>query len=149
VTASERGDTTATGRGSDRPALIVVALALVGVVLLSWLVGRVGAPKGERFDWHLASVFGTALGTTLLAAATGWLAWSTRSEVRATQDLAELTREQYAASERPVVLQRNAIWNGTPENGYLAIDLQNVGRPSGLATIIEPASAVAGAHAYA
>ena len=48
------------------------------------------------------SIFGTALGTTLLAGATGWLAWSTRSEVRATQQLAELTRRQQAASDRPV-----------------------------------------------
>jgi hypothetical protein len=127
VADTERlGDRTQTGRGSDRPVLVIAALALVAVVALSALVGFVGSPH-TRFGWELASIFGTALGTTLLAAATGWLAWSTRSEVRATQRLAELTREQYAASERPVVLQRNASWNGTPENGYLAIDLLNVG----------------------
>jgi hypothetical protein len=55
-------------------------LALAAVVGLSVLVGYVGAPRHERFDWTLASVFGTALGTTLLALATGGLAWSTRSK---------------------------------------------------------------------
>jgi hypothetical protein len=133
---------------------VAALVALAAVVALSAVVGFVGSPD-TRFGWELAAVFGTALGTTLLAVATGWLAWSTRSEVRATQDLAELTREQYAASERPVVLQRNAGWNGTPENGYLAIDLQNVGLGPALRVrvsasyvghldwqpIIEPASA--------
>jgi hypothetical protein len=99
----------------------------VGVVILSWLVGRAGAPNGVRFDWQLASVFGTALGTTLLAAATGWLAWSTRSEVRATQDLAELTRRQQAAGERPVVIQGPTGFSGSPDSGYVGITLRNAG----------------------
>jgi hypothetical protein len=103
-----------------------LTVGLVVVVTGSVLVGFVGSPH-MRFNWELASIFGTALGTTLLALATGWLAWSTRSEVRATQDLAELTREQQAASERPVVLLRNASWSGAPDSGALRIDLQNVG----------------------
>jgi hypothetical protein len=74
-----------------------------------------------------ASIFGTAVGTTLLALATSGLAWSTRSEVRATQDLAELTRRQQLASERPVILLRTTSWSGTPDNGALAINLMNVG----------------------
>jgi hypothetical protein len=86
------GDRAPARRSPDRPALYVVAALAAAVVALSAIVGFVGAPHDERFSWELASIFGTALGTTLLAAATGWLAWSTRSEVRATQDLAELTR---------------------------------------------------------
>jgi hypothetical protein len=122
------GDQTPTPRGSDRPALVVAALALAAVVVFSTIVGFVGAPHGERFSWELASIFGTALGTTLLAASTGWLAWSTRSEVRATQDLAELTRRQQAASERPVVLlKRNASWSGSLPNGVVSCELHNVG----------------------
>jgi hypothetical protein len=120
--------TETTGRASDKPALVVASVALVAVVAASAFVGFVGAPHDEQFSWELASIFGTALGTTLLAAATGWLAWSTRSEVRATQDLAELTRRQQAASDRPVVmLQQKPGWSGSPEKGELHVELQNVG----------------------
>jgi hypothetical protein len=103
-----------------------VLAGLATVAVLSVVVGFIGSSH-TGFDWELASIFGTALGTTLLALSTGWLAWSTRSEVRATQDLAELTREQQAASERPVVLLRSASWSGAPDSGALRIDLQNVG----------------------
>jgi hypothetical protein len=79
-------------------------------------------------NWELAAIFGTALGTTLLALSTGALAWSTRSEVRATQRLAELTQEQQAANDRPVlILQQRASFAGTPENGVVQLRLQNVG----------------------
>jgi hypothetical protein len=103
-----------------------LAVGLVVVAAASILVGFIGSPH-TRFSWELASIFGTALGTTLLALATGWLASSTRSEVRATQDLAELTREQQAASERPIVLLKSASWSGEPGRGVLQIRLQNVG----------------------
>jgi len=121
------GDETPTRRSSDQPALVVAALALAAVVALSALVGFVGSPD-TRFGWELAAIFGTALGTTLLAVATGWLAWSTRSEVRATQELAELTRRQQMASERPdVLLKRSASWSGSPPTGVVSFELHNVG----------------------
>lgn len=124
---SAAGDTP-TPRGSDWPAFLAAGVGLVLLVVLSAIVGAVGAPHGEEFSWEIASIFGTALGTTLLAGATGWLAWSTRSEVRATQDLAEVTRRQQAASERPtVLLMRNSSWSGAPENGVVSVELQNVG----------------------
>lgn len=111
---------------SDADAIPVVGIGFVVLVVLSVLVGFVGSPE-TKFDWTLASVFGTAVGTTALAGATGWLAWSTRSEVRATQRLAELTQEQQAATDRPVVLQVNAGWGGSPESGILYVVLRNVG----------------------
>jgi hypothetical protein len=77
----------------------VVALAIV--FALSLVVGYVGSPD-TTFDWALASVFGTAAGTTLLALATAVLASFTWSEVRTTQALAE-------ASDRPFV-----VLQGTP-----------------------------------
>jgi hypothetical protein len=129
VTETERAeDRTPTRQGSDRPARVIAALVLTLAVVIgaSTGVGFVGS-HDEDFSWELASIFGTALGTTLLAVATGWLAWSTRSEVRATQDLAELTKEQQAASDRPVVLLRLVSWSGSPESGTLTVDLQNVG----------------------
>jgi len=62
----------------------LVALALLGVVVgISAGVGF--AAHGSGFDWDVASVFGTAVGTTLLALATGGLAYSTWQDVRASQ----------------------------------------------------------------
>jgi hypothetical protein len=127
MTELERAASRTTKRSSDRPTLVVAALALAAVVGLSMVVGFVGAPHWETFSWEIASIFGTALGTTLLAAATGWLAWSTRSEARATQELAALTRRQQTASERPVVLREILGWSGTPDNGLVSINLRNVG----------------------
>jgi hypothetical protein len=108
-----------------RPRFSIALVALL-VVALSVLVGFVGSPH-SRFDWELAKLFGTALGTTLLALATGWLAYSTRSEVRATQELAALTREDQAARDRPVVMVE--LWNHDPGKvgGVLKIQLINVG----------------------
>ncbi len=75
---------------SARTLLASVVISLGVVALLSILVGYYG-PK-PRFQWELASVFGTALRTTLLAAATGALAYSTWSDLRATWQLADLTK---------------------------------------------------------
>ncbi len=44
--------------------------------------------QGEAFDWNVASVFGTAVGTTLLAIATLAVAYSTWQDVRASQQIA-------------------------------------------------------------
>ena len=63
-------------------------LGLVGLTVAAFLLVGDLASRHEEFNWELASIFGTAVGTTLLALATGWLAYSTRSEVRATQKLA-------------------------------------------------------------
>jgi hypothetical protein len=113
-------------RSSDRPALLFALVGLAAVIGLSILIGFVGSPK-TSFNWTLAAVWGTALGTTLLASATGWLAYSTRSEVRATQDLAELTREQQAATDRPYLLIDGIGFHGSPESGTLQAVLKNVG----------------------
>src|SRR4051812_8805775 len=74
-----------------KPVLLLGCLALLAVVGLSALVGCVGS-RDDGFDWELAGIFGTALGTTLLAITTGLLAWLTWGDVRATQDLALATR---------------------------------------------------------
>ena len=113
-------------RGSGR--VVWLGLCLVTFVVASFvLVGSV-ASREKGFDWELSSIFGKAVGTTLLALSTGWLAYSTRSEVRATQDLAELTRESQAASERPLVLfERVAFQETEPNRGFLILALVNAG----------------------
>jgi hypothetical protein len=92
---------------------------------LSVLVGFAGPNEG--FQWELASIFGTALGTTLLAAATGALAYSTWSDVRATWRLAELTKHDQDERQRPIVLLLGANYEGSEAGGNLKISLRNVG----------------------
>lgn len=99
--------------------------ALVLVIALSVIVGFVGGEDG--FDWDLAAVFGTALGTTLLALATGLLALLTWRGVRATQELATLTQRDQQARERPVVIQQHASFSISGVHGRLAVTLVNVG----------------------
>lgn len=94
----------------SKTVLLVAALALAAVVAASWRVGHVGSEHG--FDWELAGVFGTALGTTLLAITTGLLAWLTWGDVRATQDLATSTREDQAARERPILILHSVYLDG-------------------------------------
>lgn len=73
------------------------------------LLGFVGARHGiafSHFDWSLAAVAGTAVGTVLLAGFTGALAWTTSGDVRATIRLADATQEDQRARNRPIVVVR-------------------------------------------
>jgi ribose/xylose/arabinose/galactoside ABC-type transport system permease subunit len=54
---------------------VLMVCVLLAVVVGSFLVGQI-ASRHEGFDWELAAIVGTAIGTTLLAAATGALALS-------------------------------------------------------------------------
>jgi hypothetical protein len=105
------------------------ALALaIPVVVLSAVVGCVGSKEG--FDWTLASVFGTALGTTLLAAAAGALAWSTYAWELANRE----------DGERPVIVVKAVTYSpgripggrlpplaSSLSDGHIDIELANVG----------------------
>jgi hypothetical protein len=75
-------------------------IAMLVVTALSVLVGFLGSEHG--FGWELAAVFGTALGTTLLAVATGVLGLLTWRDVSAAQELARLTREEAQATARSI-----------------------------------------------
>jgi hypothetical protein len=77
---------------SRRRVFTGLAVVLAAVIGLSALVGCVATDDG--FDWGLASVFGTALGTTLLALATFWLGFNTDQDVRASQQLARISVQQ-------------------------------------------------------
>ena len=102
-----------------------MAVVLLGVIALSALVGLVGGE--EEFDWDLAAVFGTAVGTTLLALATGVLAFWTLQEVSATKELAALSRRDQQLRERPVVIQEDAALSFSGQQGHLLVKLMNVG----------------------
>jgi type II secretory pathway pseudopilin PulG len=63
------------------------------------LIGYVGARKTE-FDWNLAAVVLTGLGTTSLGAVTGLLSWTTSQDVRASQRVAEAAEQQLKLARR-------------------------------------------------
>jgi hypothetical protein len=112
--------------------LAILAL-IVTVGGTSFLIGHFAA-REHGFDWELAAIFGTAVGTTLLAAVTGALAYTMSGDVRATWELARLTQRQQQESERPIVLLQRAQWHAFPEpkssrgpDGFIEIVLVNVG----------------------
>jgi hypothetical protein len=72
--------------------LAVLTLVLAAATGTCVAVGYHDPDQG--FNWNLAASFGTALGTTLLALATFWVATSTHQDVRASQIIAGLTAEQ-------------------------------------------------------
>src|SRR5438876_6857993 len=85
--------------------MAVWVLSLLVLALASSVpVGFVAAPGNTTFNWGVASVFGTAVGTTLLAGFTAALSFTTSGDVRATWELARLTQQDQAARERPVVI---------------------------------------------
>jgi hypothetical protein len=113
--------------------------SLLFIAGIAFLVGHLSARKHTGyFDWELASIFGTALGTTMLAIATGALAYTTSGDVQATRDIARLTREDQLQRERPLVLVQYAEWMSpradpvfgedvTDFSGALRVNLRNVG----------------------
>ena len=65
---------------------LLIGGGIASLVGLSILVGF--ASEGwEGFNWEVAAMFGTAIGTSALAGFTGALASQTRSDVRATWTL--------------------------------------------------------------
>jgi hypothetical protein len=88
-----------------RLILIVIVAVLVLAIAGFVLVGRYAArPESGSFDWELASIFGTAVGTTLLALSTGFLAWTTSRDVTATEKIAQATVDEQRARNRPIVV---------------------------------------------
>lgn len=125
-----------------------VTLLLGLVAAVSVPVGYAAAPAHETFNWEVASIFGTALGTTTLAGFTGALAFTTSGDVRATWELAQLTRADQEARERPVVLLHHAEWQQRREDpvpgqdepsqsGVVVVQLRNVGLGPALRVVIE------------
>lgn len=127
-------------------AVTAAALAVLAVVVVSFVaVGRHTAHAPATFDWEVASIFGTAVGTTLLALATGVLAASTWQDVRASRIVADTATKQLAQSQRehqerirPVVIagvrdfqprldKPRGQENRTLTGGWANVVVQNVG----------------------
>jgi hypothetical protein len=112
--------------GDDGTRLERTPRALTGKVLATWLlglgvgclvaaiiVGTLGAEGAtswnphHNFDWTLAGVAGTALGTVALAGFTGALAYTTAIDVRATWESVRLGRLELENRDRPTLLVVN------------------------------------------
>lgn len=142
-----------------RRRLLAAGAVVLGIVALAFvLVGWLAARDHQSFDWELASIFGTAVGTTLLALSTGYLAYTTSGDVRATWELARLTKSDQDARERPVVVMLGAEWGlaeASANTGTLHVTLRNVGLGPALRLVIEtnyaddrfPVRAAPGHHA--
>jgi hypothetical protein len=107
-----------------------------GVAAAAGFFGAAHGLAWTHFDWNLAAVAGTAIGTVLLAGFTGALAWTTSGDVRATWELARLTREDQVSRERPLVLvsissyiagrAEAGAW-GDSERGKVIVTVVNAG----------------------
>jgi hypothetical protein len=85
--------------------LSVLATVLVATIDAFFFVGYFARrPDTGSFDWELASVFGTAVGTFLLALATGGLAITTALDVSQTRRLADLALEDREDRIRPIII---------------------------------------------
>jgi hypothetical protein len=104
MTSAEKDQFTIPSPSRSRIITGLVAAATI-TLGLSIAVGYAG--PGKAFGWDLASVFGTAVGTTLLALATFWLSISTYQDVRASQQLAVLSTEQLELSRDANELARS------------------------------------------
>jgi hypothetical protein len=97
---------------------------VAGFLLVGYLASRHDV---EGFDWELASIFGTALGTLLLALATGALALTTARDVSATQEIARLTRADREDRLRPVVIGTVTGAGADEEGVFISVELVNIG----------------------
>ncbi len=106
-------DQAATPRGAlSRLTVVVGLLTLLAISIGGFvLAGFIAAEKPieppgahESFNWEVASVFGTAVGTVLLALATGFLALQTRESVAAARDELTVTREALQGGLRPLII---------------------------------------------
>jgi hypothetical protein len=120
---------------------VAALIALIGVCALAWCVGHFARrPDKGLFDWDLALIFGTALGTTLLAITTGALAFLTSRDVSATRELAALTRRDQKRRVRPQLLLTSLRYSGGSSDGvssgHLAVKVENAGLGPALVVVI-------------
>jgi hypothetical protein len=110
----------------------------IGLALFLLMIGAavaVGfAARGRGFDWDVASVAGTAVGTSLLAVGTLALAYTTWQDVRASQRIADDTRRSLQLAEedrrdrlRPAVIGAATGLAGDAEGVFLSVEVHNIG----------------------
>lgn len=81
-------------------------LAVIGICLVIGFSAWVGSTQTHEGSsgWELFALVLTGLGTTLLAGVTGFLAYETRLDVRASRSTAETATRQLQLSVRPLLV---------------------------------------------
>src|SRR5450759_2709820 len=107
--------------------LSALALAVLAVVIPGYLAN----PPG--FDWSVAAETGTAVGTTLLAIATVWLALEARSEREHTRRLVDLQERDETRKDQAWIFVRHALVyfpNGqsNPKDAIAEVEIVNAGQ---------------------
>jgi hypothetical protein len=111
--------------------MITVGLsALAFAILVICVVGYLANPPG--FDWSVAVDAGTAVGTTLLALATVWLALEARSEREHTRKLVELQEQDETRKDQAWVFVRRALvyfpeGRSNPRRAIAEVEVVNAG----------------------
>jgi hypothetical protein len=82
---------------------VSLVLAAVAIVVVALLLGMTGAKAWHGWDWRFWNPL-VAIGTILLALATGALAWFTYQVTQDSRDEIRLERRRLDAAQRPVVL---------------------------------------------
>jgi hypothetical protein len=101
----ERAEPAARDRRRWRRPLAALALLFffsAGFGFSTWVGFHVR--QHHRFNWELFGVVGTAIGTSLLALVTGFLALVTAGDVEASREIARTGREDQEARTRPIML---------------------------------------------
>lgn len=113
-----------------RSRLFIVGTSIVGSLAIVVIIGYVAGPHG--FDWGTAVDAGTAVGTTLLAITTAWMAFETRQELGHTRRIVELQERDETRKDQAWVSTQEALvlWpgemNGT--DGAIAdVEIVNAG----------------------
>jgi hypothetical protein len=130
-------------------AVLWIGLLTLAALVTAAVVGFEAVARG--FDWNAAGVAGTAVGTVLLAGFTGALAWTTSGDVRATWELARLTREDQLARERPLIIVQGTRYdrargadNPPTQFGVLHVEVFNAGAGPAIDIRLRGTTAVGG-----
>jgi hypothetical protein len=128
--SQQASDTNVRSRGTltvRRVGLWLAAL-FAPTTIVGYAIGVLAAEDGtaHAFDWSTAAIAATAVGTVLLAAFTGALAWTTSGDVTATWELADLTRREQAHREKPHLAVIDGPWYDK-NGGVITVDVRNVG----------------------
>jgi hypothetical protein len=96
------------GTTFSRGRIVCLAVAIVIAFVLAALTGEWAARPNE-YDWGVAATVSTAVGTTLLALGTFWLAMVSASELRTTARLLDIQEEDRERKKRDEE-RRDSAW---------------------------------------
>jgi hypothetical protein len=108
----------------------LVTCSVVGSLGIVVIIGYVASPDG--FDWGTAVDAGTAVGTTLLAITTAWMAFETRQELGHTRRIVEMQENDETRKDQAWISTQSALvlWPGPlndTNNVFADVEIVNAG----------------------